>query len=81
MWSVIRGFRFDAATSEDVFQTVWQRPMENCGRIRDPERLAGWLATTTRNEALRVVRNQGRLIPSDFEYDVADPTEVGSTSG
>lgn len=77
VWSVIRGFRFDNATSEDVFQTVWQRLMENCGRIRDPERLPGWLATTTRNEALRVVRHQKRQVPSEFEFDVADPTAVG----
>ncbi len=77
VWSVIRGFRFDAATSEDVFQTVWQRLMENCDRIRDPERLPGWLATTTRNEALRVVRHQKRQVPSEFEFDVADPTAVG----
>jgi RNA polymerase sigma factor (sigma-70 family) len=77
VWSVIRGFRFDPATSEDVFQTVWQRLMENCGKIRDPERLPGWLSTTTRNEALRVVRHQKRQVPSEFEYDVSDPTVVG----
>lgn len=77
VWSVIRGFRFDAATSEDVFQTVWQRLMENCSKIRDPERLPGWLSTTTRNEALRVVRHQKRQVPSEFEYDVSDPTAMG----
>jgi RNA polymerase sigma factor (sigma-70 family) len=77
VWSVIRGFRFDAATSEDVFQTVWQRLMENCDRIRDPERLPGWLATTARNESLKVVRDRKRHVPSEFEYDVADPTAVG----
>jgi len=72
VWSVIRGYRLDSSAAEDVFQTVWQRLIENCGRIRDPERLPGWLATTTRNEALRVLRHQKRQIPSEFEYDVAD---------
>lgn len=65
VWSVVRGFRFDDATSHDVSQTVWLRLAEHCGRIRDPERLASWLATTARNECLRVVRAGKRLIPSD----------------
>ena len=76
VWSVIRGFRLDSASAEDVFQTTWQRLMEHCDRIREPERLPGWLATTARNEALRVIRQQKRQIPSEFEYDVADPTNV-----
>jgi RNA polymerase sigma factor (sigma-70 family) len=77
VWSVIRGFRLDSAAAEDVFQTTWQRLMENCSRIREPERLPGWLATTARNEALRVIRHQKRQVPSEFEYDVADPTQAG----
>jgi RNA polymerase sigma factor (sigma-70 family) len=74
VWSVIRGYRLDSAAAEDVFQTTWQRLMEHCDRIREPERLPGWLATTARNEALRVIRHQKRQIPSEFEFDVADPT-------
>jgi RNA polymerase sigma factor (sigma-70 family) len=76
VWSVIRGYRLDSAAAEDVFQTTWQRLMEHCDRIREPERLPGWLATTARNEALRVIRHQKRQIPSEFEFDVADPTAV-----
>lgn len=73
VWSVARGFRLDDATAKDVCQTVWLRLIENIGTIEDPERLPGWLATTTRREALRVTRARERDIPSEFEYDVEDP--------
>lgn len=76
VWSVVRNFRLDQASAADVTQTVWQRLIEHCDRIREPERLAGWLATTARNEALRLIRQQRRVIPTDFEYETADPTIV-----
>lgn len=72
VWSVVRGFRLDDAAAADVTQTVWLRLVEHCDRIRDPERLPGWLAATARNEAMRVSNKQRRQIPSDFEFDIAD---------
>lgn len=72
VWSVARGFRLDEATAHDVSQTVWLRLIENVDRIRDPERLPGWLVTTCRREALRVVKKSERTIPSDFEFDIED---------
>ncbi len=74
VWSVVRGFRFDDGTSHDVFQTVWLRLVEHCDRIREPERLAGWLATTARNEAIRALNHSRRETPSDFAFDLVDPT-------
>ncbi len=74
VWSVVRGFRLDEASAADVYQTVWQRLVEHCDRIEQPERLAGWLATTARNESLRVLRKSRRQIPSDFAFDVPDLT-------
>ncbi len=59
VWSIARGYRLGALT-DDVVQTVWLRLAENCARIREPDRLAAWLATTTRNEALRVATKQAR---------------------
>ncbi len=61
VWSIARGYRLGALT-DDVVQTVWLRLAENCDRIREPERLAAWLATTTRNEALRVSKKQARTL-------------------
>ncbi len=74
VWSVARGFRLDDATAKDVSQTVWLKLVENCHRITDPERLPGWLATTCRREALRVKGIRDRTIPTDFEYDIEDPS-------
>jgi RNA polymerase sigma factor (sigma-70 family) len=74
VWSVARGFRLDDASAKDVSQTVWLKLIENIDSIHDPERLPGWLATTCRREALRVSRGQDRDVPTEFEYDVEDPS-------
>lgn len=73
VWSVARGFRLDDAMAKDVSQTVWLKLIENIDHIKDPERLPGWLATTTRREALRVAKARDRTVVTDFEYDIEDP--------
>ena len=72
VWSVVRGFRLDDASALDVTQTVWLRLVEHHDRIRDPESLPSWLATTARNESIRTLNRQKRQTPSAFEYDVED---------
>lgn len=62
VWSVIRGFRLYGADASDVSQTVWLRMVEHIDRLRDPERAGAWLATTARNECLRVLRKAGRQV-------------------
>ncbi|MCP3939630.1 MAG: sigma-70 family RNA polymerase sigma factor [Actinomycetia bacterium] len=52
--AVARRHRLSQADVDDVFQVVWIRLVENLDKIREPARLAGWLSTTTRREALRV---------------------------
>ena len=56
LWNLTRQYRLPVADAADVVQTTWLRLVENLGRIEDPERLPGWLATTTRRECLRVSR-------------------------
>ncbi|MEA2128210.1 MAG: hypothetical protein QOJ85_1101 [Solirubrobacteraceae bacterium] len=58
--SVARGYRLDAADVDDVLQTVWLRLHLQLDRLRDPNAIAGWLATTTRREALRVLQLHAR---------------------
>lgn len=72
VWHVARSFRLDEATAKDVSQTVWMKLIENAPKIDDPERLPGWLVTTTRREAIRVSKLRDRTIPTEFEYDVED---------
>jgi RNA polymerase sigma factor (sigma-70 family) len=47
-------------------QTTWLRLVEHLDRIREPERLGGWLATTARNECLRQIRHSAREVPSEL---------------
>jgi len=74
VWSVARSFGLDDATASDVSQTVWLRLVEHCTAIRQPERLASWLATTTRREALRVLHGQRRQQPSETVATTPDRT-------
>ncbi|MEP6561599.1 MAG: sigma-70 family RNA polymerase sigma factor [Nakamurella sp.] len=73
VYSIARTFRLDIASTADVTQAVWLRLVENRLRIRDPECLPGWLATTTRREAIRVQRAQRRELPTEQMIEVRDP--------
>ncbi|HLK42458.1 MAG TPA: sigma-70 family RNA polymerase sigma factor [Thermoleophilia bacterium] len=61
--AITRTYRLNTADTEDVCQTVWLRLVEGIGTIRDPERVAAWLAAVTRNEAFRLIRRAGREAP------------------
>jgi RNA polymerase sigma factor (sigma-70 family) len=58
--AVIARFRLSSADADDVNQTVWLRLVEHLDDLREPRALPGWLSTTCRNEALRVIRLRGR---------------------
>jgi RNA polymerase sigma factor (sigma-70 family) len=73
VWWALASYRFDRPTAEDVYQTVWCRLVENLGSIRNPDYLASWLTTTTRNEAIRVSRKRKRETPTEFEDRFAAP--------
>jgi RNA polymerase sigma factor (sigma-70 family) len=77
VWAVARDLRLTPEDAADVSQTTWLRLVEHLGRIRQPERLAGWLVTTARNESFRVLRRQGRQVPTDDDeiagIDEPDP--------
>lgn len=75
LWSVARAHRLGPADAADVVQTTWLRLVENLGRIQEPERLPGWLATTARHECLRTLRRSGRELVTetyDSTLDLAD---------
>src|SRR3712207_4875719 len=65
VWSVARGFRLSEAQTADAVQTTWLRLVEHLADIREPERLPGWLRTTTRRACLAVVRDARREQPTD----------------
>ncbi|MGI8684384.1 MAG: RNA polymerase sigma factor [Acidimicrobiales bacterium] len=89
VWSIARSHRLGAADAADVSQTAWLRLVENLGRIRDPDRVGAWLASTSRNECLRVIRRSGRQVPTDLDADtdleadeaLAPPVDAGLLAG
>ena len=56
VWAVARGEGLSGADAADVSQTTWLRLAEHVGRIRTPERVGTWLATTARHECWRVAK-------------------------
>jgi RNA polymerase sigma factor (sigma-70 family) len=80
VWSVARGYRLSAADAADVYQGTWLRLVEHFGDIRDGTRLAGWLATTARREALSLLRRAGRDVPVDNLDLVGGPLAGESTA-
>jgi RNA polymerase sigma factor (sigma-70 family) len=55
--ATVRSFRLQDADTLDAVQTTWLRLAENAHRIRHPQRLGAWLATTARRECLRILRH------------------------
>jgi len=60
LWSVARGYRLERADAADVIQVAWLRLVEHLPRLRDPERVGAWLATTVRRECLQVIATRKR---------------------
>lgn len=65
VWSIPRDLGLSSADAADVSQTAWLRLAEHLGRIREPEHVGAWLATTARNESMRTLRRTNRQRPLD----------------
>ncbi len=75
LWSIARAYRLNDADAADAVQCTWIKLVEHLDRIAEPERLAGWLATTARHECLQLLRRAGRLPePVEDIADSPDPT-------
>ncbi len=81
VWTVARSFGLDEATSADVAQECWYRLATHLDQIRQPDRLAAWLTSTAKHEALRVLRVSDRQRPTDFDDErilgVDEPADEG----
>lgn len=68
VWSIARAHQLGHADAEEVFQTTWLRLTENVSRLREPERAGAWLATTARNESLKLIRRGMHTTITDNLY-------------
>jgi len=65
VYSVMRSFRLSRSDAQDVNQAVWLRLVEHLDDIRDPRALPGWIAVTTRHEALHLLGSRKRTVLID----------------
>jgi len=73
--AVARAHRLGWADAQDACQVTWLRLLTHLDSIREPERVAAWLASTCRHECLRLLKRTGRQVPSGdkSEFDAPDP--------
>jgi RNA polymerase sigma factor (sigma-70 family) len=88
LWWTVRHYHLRDSDAADVVQETWLKLVESLDRLREPDRVGGWLATTCRRGALRTLRRNARYLPVDTsdpvasllnlpDYDAAvDPVEV-----
>lgn len=57
---IARSYRLSPIDVEDVVQNSWLALINNIDRLREPAAVAGWLATTTRRECLRLLQRPMR---------------------
>ncbi len=63
------------AEASDCFQQTWLALFKNRHRLKDPSRLSAWLVTTSKREALRLVR---RTHPSADSEDVPEQVDTAA---
>ncbi|MGH3853147.1 MAG: RNA polymerase sigma factor [Pseudonocardiaceae bacterium] len=70
----VRSYRLQDDDALDAIQMTWLRLAENAHRVRFPERLGGWLATTARRECLRILHDRAKRACDPLDIDaVVDP--------
>jgi RNA polymerase sigma factor (sigma-70 family) len=63
VWTVARSFGLRTADCEDVSQLTWIRVVQNIGSLREADKIATWIATTARREAIRLIAKSDRDVP------------------
>jgi RNA polymerase sigma factor (sigma-70 family) len=53
---IARSYRLQTTDIDDVIQATWLDTLQNIERLREPAAIAGWLATTTRRKAMRLLQ-------------------------
>ncbi len=73
-------YRLGPDDAADVSQAVWLKLVEHLDDIREPRALPGWIVTTTRNEALRLLKTRQRAVPVDPQFAFAVDEAVDARS-
>ena len=71
--ATVRSFRLQDADAHDAEQRTWLRLVEHHRRLRDPEHLGGWLATTASRECLGILRGHRAVADLEDADGLPDP--------
>jgi RNA polymerase sigma factor (sigma-70 family) len=78
IWSICRRYRLGDTDTDDVGQSVWLRLVDHLHRIREPAALPGWLATVTRRECLRVLRERAPMASYVLDAETVPDERAGT---
>jgi RNA polymerase sigma factor (sigma-70 family) len=67
LWHTARATRLDAATAEDVLQSVWLALVRKADTITEPLAVLQWLVISTKREAWRLSKMQTKTRPEDVD--------------
>jgi RNA polymerase sigma factor (sigma-70 family) len=56
--AIAAGYRLSRADAEDAVQMTWLSLIQHIGRVRSPDRVSGWLATTMRRNCMRLLQRR-----------------------
>jgi RNA polymerase sigma factor (sigma-70 family) len=75
-----RRYRLTPEECDDAAQSTWLALCQHADRIRDPQRIPGWLATTMRRFAAAAIRRRHREQPASHllitdSFAAADPAD------
>jgi RNA polymerase sigma factor (sigma-70 family) len=74
VWRVARAHRLNPADAADASQNTWIALAEHLASLRDPDRIAAWLAATARRKALRLLASRRREAhPAWWPDAIEDP--------
>jgi RNA polymerase sigma factor (sigma-70 family) len=77
LWHTARSSRLDAATAEDVLQTIWLALVRKSDTITEPLAVLQWLVISTKREAWRAAKDQVRYKTENLE---STPVAANDTS-
>ena len=80
LWHTVRSVRLDAATAEDVLQTVWLTLIRKADSIAEPQAVLQWMVVTARREVWRAAKSAGRVQAEDFDNAVGQDQQTAPDS-
>lgn len=80
LWHTVRSVRLDAATAEDVLQTVWLTLVRKADTVAEPQAILQWMVVTTRREAWRAAKVANRVQVEDFDSAVGQDQQASPDS-